>query len=78
MSVLKQMHQALVNEQKRLKDYREDFGRRWNIRVDMRDLDDHNRICRKLVREHREVDLARTTDEVDTVVDVCHWKEVSK
>ena len=70
MSVLKQMKKAIEREGKRLNEYRIGFARRWDIRVDMRDLDDHNRICRKLVREH--IGISKD-EELDTVVDVCHW-----
>ena len=77
MSVLKQFHRVLEDESARLYLHRIDFGRRWDIRLDMRDLDDHNRRCRGIVRFFK--DKKRVIANVgygglnDIVVDVDHW-----
>lgn len=72
MSVLKQYHQALEDESKRLKEQRIGFDRRENIRIDMRDLDDHNRRCRHIIRFFN-IDNVLFEEPVDVVVDVDHW-----
>ena len=53
--------------------YLKAFSRREDIRIDMRDLDDHNRRCRHIIRFNKEIISACKDGEVDAVVDVDHW-----
>jgi len=77
VSVLKQFHRVLEDESARLYLHRIDFGRRWDIRIDMQAMVEHNRVCREIIRaankENDILQLKRDDRLLDVVVDVDHW-----
>lgn len=81
-AVLEQYHRAIEYVSGKLALERLQFGIRWDNRIDKRDQEDHNRICRNLIRDFKPQDSyigygGLSDNEIDEVVDVCHWEEIT-
>ncbi len=50
MSVLKQYHRAIEEESRRLNREKVKFGFQWDSIMDYRKLEEHNQICREIVK----------------------------